>query len=163
MNYFKGTHFEKDIIVVAVTYYLRYNLSYRDISEIFLEKGVSIHHTTIYRWVQKYAKILYTEWKKIFYFRFMENGRNVYQSQRTMEIFIPSDRQEWFCFGHSSEKKARHQICLCLFEKTPYKLWKSKSNYDRSCSSDQMIWIKIYLIMYKMIIEADVKEILGIE
>lgn len=64
MDALKGRHFEKDSIVVAITYYLRYNLSYRDISEILLERGISVHHTTIYRWVQQYSKILYSEWKK---------------------------------------------------------------------------------------------------
>lgn len=49
---------------MAVTYYLRYNLIYRDISEILLERGVTLHHTTIYRWVQQYSKILYSEWKR---------------------------------------------------------------------------------------------------
>ncbi|MCD0873205.1 IS6 family transposase, partial [Staphylococcus aureus] len=39
-------------------------LSYRDISEILRERGVNVHHSTIYRWVQEYAPILYQIWKK---------------------------------------------------------------------------------------------------
>ncbi len=51
MSNFKGKQFEKDIIMVAVCYYLRYNLSYRDVSEILNERGINVCHTTVYRWV----------------------------------------------------------------------------------------------------------------
>ncbi|OLN92840.1 IS6 family transposase, partial [Staphylococcus saprophyticus] len=59
MNYFRYKQFNKDVITVAVGYYLRYALSYRDISEILRERGVNVHHSTVYRWVQEYAPILY--------------------------------------------------------------------------------------------------------
>ena len=49
MNYFRYKQFNKDVITVAVGYYLRYALSYRDISEILRERGVNVHHSTIYR------------------------------------------------------------------------------------------------------------------
>ena len=55
--------FNKDVITVAVGYYLRYALSYRDISNTKRD-GVNVHHSTIYRWVQEYAPILYQIWKK---------------------------------------------------------------------------------------------------
>ncbi|SUM98850.1 transposase IS431 [Staphylococcus warneri] len=64
MNYFRYKQFDKDVITVAVGYYLRYALSYRDISEILRERGVNVHHSTVYRWVQEYAPILYQIWKK---------------------------------------------------------------------------------------------------
>jgi putative transposase len=64
MNYFRYKQFNKDVITVAVGYYLRYALSYRDISEILRERGVNVHHSTVYRWVQEYAPILYQIWKK---------------------------------------------------------------------------------------------------
>ncbi|MDU3556187.1 MAG: IS6 family transposase [Staphylococcus epidermidis] len=64
MNYFRYKQFNKDVITVAVGYYLRYALSYRDISEILRERGVNAHHSTVYRWVQEYAPILYQIWKK---------------------------------------------------------------------------------------------------
>ena len=63
MNYFRYKQFNKDVITVAVGYHLRYALSYRDISEI-LGRGVNVHHSTVYRWVQEYAPILYQIWKK---------------------------------------------------------------------------------------------------
>lgn len=64
MTHFKGKQFQKDIIVVAVGYYLRYNLSYREISEIMNDRGIAVCHTTIYRWVQEYSQIIYCLWKK---------------------------------------------------------------------------------------------------
>ena len=64
MYYFRYKQFDKDVITVVVGYYLRYALSYRDISEILRERGVDVHHSTVYRWVQEYAPILYQIWKK---------------------------------------------------------------------------------------------------
>ena len=64
MDHFKGKQFQKDVIIVAVGYYLRYNLSYREVQEILYERGVHVCHTTIYRWVQEYGKLLYQIWKK---------------------------------------------------------------------------------------------------
>ncbi|NKC68548.1 IS6 family transposase [Vagococcus fluvialis] len=61
---FKGKQFKKDIITIAVGYYLRYNLSYREISEIMNDRGIDVCRTTIYRWVQEYSQIIYFLWKK---------------------------------------------------------------------------------------------------
>ncbi len=59
MNPFKGKQFQQDVIIVAVGYYLRYNLSYREVQEILYDRGINVSHTTIYRWVQEYGKLLY--------------------------------------------------------------------------------------------------------
>jgi len=64
MRYFKGKQFKKDIILVAVGYYCRFSLSYRDVSEILKERGVSVHSTTIMRWVHEYGNLIYQMWKK---------------------------------------------------------------------------------------------------
>ena len=64
MNHFKGKQFKKDVIIVAVGYYLRYNLSYREVQELLYDRGINVCHTTIYRWVQEYSKVLYDLWKK---------------------------------------------------------------------------------------------------
>jgi len=52
---FKWRHFEAEIILLCVRWYLRYSLSYRDLEEMMAERGLSVDHTTIYRWVQRYA------------------------------------------------------------------------------------------------------------
>ena len=54
-NPFKWRHFQADIILLCVRWYLRYALSYRDLEEMMLERGLCVDHTTIYRWVQRYA------------------------------------------------------------------------------------------------------------
>src|SRR5690348_13683063 len=54
-NPFKWRHFQAEIILLCVRWYLRYPLSYRDLEEIMLERGLHVDHTTIYRWVQHYA------------------------------------------------------------------------------------------------------------
>ena len=64
MNHFKGKQFKKDVIIVAVGYYLRYNLSYREVQKLLYDRGINVCHTTIYRWVQEYSKVLYYLWKK---------------------------------------------------------------------------------------------------
>ncbi len=52
---FTWRHFQADIILLCVRWYLRYALSYRDLEEMMLEPGLHVDHTTIYRWVQHYA------------------------------------------------------------------------------------------------------------
>lgn len=52
---FKWRHFESEIILLCVRWYLRYSLSYRDLEEMMLERGLHVEHTTIYHWVQRYA------------------------------------------------------------------------------------------------------------
>jgi transposase, IS6 family len=52
---FKWRHFTAEVILCAVRWYLRYALSYRDVEELLRERGVSADHTTVFRWVQRYA------------------------------------------------------------------------------------------------------------
>jgi transposase-like protein len=52
---FEWRHYESEIILLCVRWYLRYALSYRDLEEMMNERGLSVDHTTIYRWVQAYA------------------------------------------------------------------------------------------------------------
>jgi hypothetical protein len=55
MSEFKWRHFEGEIILWAVRWYCRYGISYRDLEQMMGERGVSVDHSTIYRWAQKYA------------------------------------------------------------------------------------------------------------
>ena len=52
---FKWRHFESEIILLCIRWYLRYSLSYRDLEEMMRERGLHVEHTTICRWVQHYA------------------------------------------------------------------------------------------------------------
>jgi transposase-like protein len=52
---FKWRHYAPDIILLCVRWYCRYQLSYRDVEEMMRERGLDVDHTTIFRWVQRYA------------------------------------------------------------------------------------------------------------
>src|ERR1700682_4375488 len=52
---FKGRHFDRGIVILCVCWYLRFKLSLRDLVEMMAERGLSMAHTTIRRWVQRYA------------------------------------------------------------------------------------------------------------
>jgi transposase, IS6 family len=54
-NPFKWRHFQANMILLCVRWYVRYSLSCRDLEEMMLERGLHVDHTTIYRWVQHYA------------------------------------------------------------------------------------------------------------
>ncbi|MDM5436567.1 IS6 family transposase [Bacillus hominis] len=54
-NLFKWKHYQPDIILLTVRWYLRYNLSFRDLVEMMEERGISLAHTTIMRWVHQYG------------------------------------------------------------------------------------------------------------
>jgi transposase-like protein len=54
-NLFKWRHYQPEIILLCVRWYLTYALSYREVAEMVSERGWAIHQTTIYRWVQEYG------------------------------------------------------------------------------------------------------------
>jgi IS6 family transposase len=55
---FAGFCFPSDVIVLAVRWYLRFALSYRDVEELLAERGIQVDHVTIYRWVQRFTPLL---------------------------------------------------------------------------------------------------------
>ena len=52
---FAGFRFPREVICVAVRWYLRYGLSYRDVEELLAERGITVDHVTVYRWVQRFT------------------------------------------------------------------------------------------------------------
>jgi transposase, IS6 family len=52
---FKWRHFEPSLILLCVRWYCRYQLSYRDVEEMMRERGLDVDHSTVFRWVQRYA------------------------------------------------------------------------------------------------------------
>ena len=52
---FAGFRFPREVISVAVRWYLRYGLSYRDVEELLAERGITVDHVTVYRWVQRFT------------------------------------------------------------------------------------------------------------
>src|ERR1700739_2482904 len=52
---FKWRQFEPEMILLAVGWYLRFSLSYRDVEELLAERGLLVDHVTVWRWVQRYT------------------------------------------------------------------------------------------------------------
>jgi transposase-like protein len=55
---FAGFRFPPDVIVLAVRWYLRFGLSYRDVKELLAERSIEVDHVTVYRWVQRFTPLL---------------------------------------------------------------------------------------------------------
>ncbi|MFY9808671.1 MAG: IS6 family transposase, partial [Pseudonocardiaceae bacterium] len=55
---FTGFRFPPKVIMVAVRWYLRYGLSYRDVEELLAERGIEVDHVTVFRWVQRFTPLL---------------------------------------------------------------------------------------------------------
>jgi transposase-like protein len=55
LDLFKGLHFDREIIVLCVRWYLTYKLSSRDLVQMMAERGIEVTHTTILRWVQRFV------------------------------------------------------------------------------------------------------------
>ena len=61
---FKGRHFDQEIIVLCVRWYLTFKLSSRDLVQMMAERGIALAHTTILRWVQRYVPDFEKRWKR---------------------------------------------------------------------------------------------------
>ncbi|WP_033797360.1 IS6 family transposase, partial [Bacillus pseudomycoides] len=107
MGYFKGKQFKQDIILIAVGYYCRFSLSYRDVSEILKERGVSVHPTTIMRWVHEYGNLIYQIWKK--------KKKNVHLSWKLDETYIKV-KGKW-CYLYRAIDKEGQTLDIQLRQK----------------------------------------------
>ena len=92
---FKWRHFEGDIILWLVRWYCRYALSYRDLKEMALERGLKVDHSTIYRWVQKYAPEISKRMKPYF--------RKTSDSWKLDETYIKV-KGKWFYLYRAIDK-----------------------------------------------------------
>jgi IS6 family transposase len=91
---FKWRHYAPDVILLCVRWYCRYSLSYRDREEMMRERGLTVDHVTIFRWVQRYAPEINkrmrpylkvgTEWKYLY--------RAVDSAGNTIEFMLSARR-----------------------------------------------------------------------
>jgi putative transposase len=103
---FKGAHFERGIILTCVRWYVAYPLSYRQLEELMQERGVSVDHATINRWVLKYSPQLETA--------FHRRKRPVRLGWRLDETYIRV-RGHWR-YLYRAVDKAGHTIDFLLTE-----------------------------------------------
>jgi transposase-like protein len=77
---FKGRHFNHLLIIQAVRWYVTYKLSYRDVCDLMAERGVTVVHTSVLRWVQRFIPAFKKKWKNY--------ARPVGSSWRVDETYI---------------------------------------------------------------------------
>jgi hypothetical protein len=61
---FAGRHFDREVILLCVRWYLRYKLSFRDLVEMMAERGLQLAHTKILRWVRRYTPEFIKRWNR---------------------------------------------------------------------------------------------------
>jgi putative transposase len=83
---YKGRHFDRNVAILCVRWYLRFKLSYRDLVEMMAERGLSMVHITIMRWVHDYAPEFERRWKRF--------ARQADTSWRVDETYVKI-RGEW--------------------------------------------------------------------
>src|SRR5580704_15523756 len=86
---FKWRQFEPEVILMAVGWYLRFSLSYRDVEELLAERGLSVDHVTVWRWVQRYAPELDRRLRKRLKTTNLASGRDVRAGERQMGVLVP--------------------------------------------------------------------------
>ncbi|USL45641.1 IS6 family transposase [Priestia megaterium] len=127
-NLFKWKHYQPDIILLTVRWYLRYNLSFRNVVEMMEERGLSMAHTTIMRWVHQYGPELDK--------RVRRHLRPTNDSWRVDETYIKVKGQWMYLYRAVDSKgntidfylsKTRdHKAAKCFFKKALRSLHVSK-------------------------------------
>ena len=95
---FKGRHFDQEIVILCVRWYLSYKLSFRDLVAMMGERGLGIAHTTILRWVQHYAPEFTKRWNRF--------ARVVGGSWRMDETYVKV-RGEWTYLYRAVDKAGK--------------------------------------------------------
>lgn len=95
---FKHRHFEQEIIILCVRWYVTYKLSYRDLAQMMIERGVSVAPSTIFRWVQRYVPEFEKRWNRF--------SRQVGCSWRVDETYLPI-KGRWSYLYRAVDKKGQ--------------------------------------------------------
>ena len=95
---FKGRHFDQEIVVLCVRWYISFKLSYRDLVAMMAERGIELAHTTILRWVQHYTPEFEKRWNRY--------ARQVGGSWRCDETYIKV-KGEWVYLYRAVDKTGK--------------------------------------------------------
>ena len=77
---FKGRNFDREIIILCVRWYLRFKLNFQDLAEMMAERGLSLAHTTIMRWIERYVPEFEKRWNRF--------ARQAHGSWRVAETYV---------------------------------------------------------------------------
>jgi hypothetical protein len=100
---FAGRHFDAEIVVLCVRWYLSFKLSYRDLVSMMSERGIGLAHTTILRWVQHYTPEFEKRWQRY--------ARPVGGSWRMDETYVKV-RGEWVYLYRAVDKAGKTVDCF---------------------------------------------------
>jgi transposase-like protein len=141
---YRRRRFQSETIELCVRWYLTYRLSYRDLVEMMAERGVTVSHSTILRWVQRYVPEFESRWAR--YARRVHSSwrmdetavsvrggphylyRAVDKHGKTVDSLLCTDR---------SEAAARAFFCKAL--KTHHPIWPRKLNIDGNAASHRAL------------------------
>jgi len=112
---FKGRHFDREIIVLCVRWYLRYKLGFRDLVEMMGERGHSLAHTTIMRWIQRYVPEFEKRWNRVAHLagRSWRVDETLRQNQRSLDLSL------LLSTARSTKRERRWTSCCASSETSP--------------------------------------------
>ena len=93
---FAGRHFDREVIILCVRWYLGYKLSFRDLVEMMAERELDLAHTTIVRWVRRFAPEFIKRWNRF--------GRSAGRSWRVDETYIKCVENGPISIGQSTRR-----------------------------------------------------------
>jgi transposase-like protein len=109
---FAGRHFDREVIILCVRWYLRFKLSLRDLVEMMAERGLSLAHTTIMRWVRHYTPEFEKRWRRY--------ALAVGRSWRVDETYVKI-KGEW-CYLYRAVDRAGRTVDFRLSDRRDIRL-----------------------------------------
>ncbi len=118
---FTGFRFPPEVILLAVRWYLRYGLSYRDLEELLAERGIEVDHVTLYRWVQRFTPLLIDAARPV---RHLARGpvvrrRDLRQGLRGLVLRLPGGQPAWPGHRRVHLAATRHRLRAHVLHRCP--------------------------------------------
>src|SRR5438128_5197127 len=125
---FAGFQFPPDVIVLAVRWYLRFGLSYRDVEELLAERGVAVDHVTVFRWVQRFTPLLAEAARPA--------RRRIGDRWYVDETYVKVGASGTTCTAHWTST-GRSSTCTCRPGETPRR--RGRSSNERSSPRERRL------------------------